>query len=215
MKRIFYLLLIFGLLIFPFISGFVNSTSEGTSIFGISADSGVKLTEKWDYLGKEWKIILMGNPFITAIDLFFKAISFIFAVLLGIPYSLSIAFFLTMGLWLYFFFLFNRILSNSLFSKWVALGISFGSSILLAQVGLFQWASSQIIGLFFGEKAWWMKLIIGTVVITALVTAFLFGIIFSKQIAMSKKKNKDEINRIKLEAGAKTGEALSKSVSGK
>jgi hypothetical protein len=204
---------IFILLVLPLILNFVTSQGENSTIFGISSDSGVKLTEKWEYLGKEWKNILMANSVIQSLDSLFQKINFVFLVLFGTPYSLSLALFLIVFLWLYFFFSFQNILKMTLFSKIVCLLISLGLTIILAQVGLFSKIVNFIIQLLFGEQTWWMKLIIGVGILIALVLVFAFVMKFGKQSAINKKKRKDEENRIKLETGAKAGEALSKAVS--
>ena len=72
-----------------------------------------------------------------------------------------------------------------------------------------------IIGLFFGEQAWWVKVIIGIVIFAILAIIFVLIKNFGKQFAESKKKLKEEKNRLKIETGAKAGEELSKAVSGR
>ena len=48
---------------------------------------------KWDYLGREWKEILLKRKFVSAIDGFFTKISILFKILFGEPYSLSLPLF--------------------------------------------------------------------------------------------------------------------------
>jgi hypothetical protein len=195
----------------------INASSTiaeaSSNFFGGASDSGANLTSKWAYIGKEWKASLMKNPIINGIDSFFQSINFIFLALFGIPYSLYLALFLTIFLWFYFFFSFRNILKMSLLSKGVCLLISFGLTIILAQVGLFSTIVNFIIQLFFGEQTWWMKVIIGMLILLGLVLVFAFIKRFGKQFAEKKKKMKEEENRIKLETGAKAGEALSKAIS--
>ncbi len=212
MNKKIYVVFILTLLLLPLILNFVASQNISTDIFGITPDSGVKLTEKWDYLGKEWKNMLLANPIVKGIDSFFQKINFVFLFLFGIEYSLSLALFLTIFLWLYLFFTFFNILSNSLFSKGVSLIISLGFAILIAQIKLFQMPVNFIIGLFFGEQTWWMKLITGVGILILLVVVFVLIKKFGKQLAANKKKVKEEKNRIKLETGARAGEALSRAV---
>jgi len=213
-KKIF-ALFILSLFILPLVLNLVNSQPDTSTIFGISPDSGVKLTEKWEYLGKEWKNILMGNPFIKGVDSFFQNINFIFVILFGMEYSLSIALLLTIALWMYIFFLFNRISINMIFSKGVALLISFGLTILIAQIGLFSKMVNFIIGIFFGEQPWWVKVIIGLAIFVILAVFFIVMIKFGKQIAANRKKLKEEKDRLKLHTGAVAGEELSKAIGGK
>lgn len=209
------IIFILGLLLLPLILNFVASQIsqiESENIFGITPDSGVKLTQKWDYLGKEWKTILMQNSIVKGIDSFFQKINAVFLVLFGIDYSMSLVLFLTVFLWLYLFFILLNILGNTLFSKGVALIISFGIAIGAAQIKLFQMPVNLIIGVFFGEKPWWMKLIVGIAILAVLAVIFVLQKKFGKQFAANKKKMKEEKNRIKLQTGARAGEALSRVV---
>jgi hypothetical protein len=199
-------------------SSIINASStiaEASSNFlGGTSDSGVSLTSKWADIGKQWKDSLMANPFIHGVDLFFQSINFVFLALFGVSYSLSLAVFFIIILWFYFFFAFHNLLKmSSIFSKWVCLLISLGLTIILAQAGLFSMIVNSIIQLFFGEQTWWMKVIIGILILVGLVLVFAFIKKFGKQFAESKKKRKDEENRIKLETGAKVGEVLSKGIS--
>ena len=214
-KKVFFVFVLSLFLLLPLVLNFINSQAENSTIFGISPDSGVKLTEKWEYLGKEWKNILMGNSFIKNVDSFFQKISIVFSVLFGIEYSLSLALFLTTILWLYVFFMLTGVLGNIISSKWVSLLISLGFVILLAQIKLFQIPVNFLIGLFFGENPWWMKLIIGLIIFAILAVVFILIKNFGKQLAANKKKVKEEKNRLKLQTGARAGEELSKAVSGR
>ncbi len=211
-KKVF-LLLIFSFLLVLLISSFVSSLYESTNILGITPESGVKLTEKWQTLGTEWKTNLMQNSFIRGVDSFFQKINFFFAFLFGTDYSLSLSLFLIIVFWVFFFLIGLNILGNTIFSKWVAVLISFGLAVGAAQLSLFQIPANLIIGLFFGEKPWWVKLIIGVVIFAVIVAAFIFVKQFGKQLAESKKKLEEKKNRIKLATGAKAGEELSKAVS--
>lgn len=213
-KKVF-AIFIFSLFLFPLVLNFINSQPDTSSIFGISPESGVQLTEKWQSWGQNWKTLLMQNSFVSSVNAFFQKISPVFSVLFGMEYSLSIALLLTIVLWLYVFFLFNRILSNGLFSKLVALLISFGFTIILAQIGLFSKAVNFIIGIFFGEQPGWVKVIVGIVMAVVLALLFVVMVKFGKQIAANRKKVKEEKNRLKIETGAKIGEELSKAVTGK
>jgi len=206
---------IFSLLLFPLVLNFVNSQPDQSTIFGISPDSGVQLTEKWQSWGQNWKTLLMQSPVINSIDSFFQKISPVFSVLFGTEYSLSLALLLTIALWVYFLLLFNRILSNSLFSKGVALLVSLGFTVIISQIGLFSRAANFVIGIFFGEQPWWVKVIIGIVIVAILAIVFILIKNFGKQFAANRKKAKEEKDRLKLHTGAVAGEELSKAVSGK
>jgi len=210
-KKVFVIFLL-GLFILPLILNFISSQNESLNIFGITSESGVKLTEKWEYLGTEWKNILMNNIVVKAIDSFFQKLNVVFLVVFGVEYSLSVAFFLTVVLWVLLFLTFHNILGNAIFSKLVSSVISFALVILIAQTKLFRFPVNWIIGLFFGEKPWWLKLIIGVVIFAIIAIIFILIKNFGKQLAANKKKVKEETDRLKLHTGARAGEELSKAV---
>lgn len=54
---------------------------------------------KWEYLGKEWRTILLKNKVVSGIDNFLTKISIVFKILFGQPYSLSVALFFVIVLW--------------------------------------------------------------------------------------------------------------------
>jgi hypothetical protein len=209
------MIFILSLFLFPFIFNFVSSQPDSSTIFGISPDSGVKLTEKWESLGKNWKDMLMENSVVRGIDSFFQKIDPLFSILFGVEYSLSLSLLFTILLWMYTFFLFNGILGNSLFSKWVSLAISLGVTIGIAQLKLFQISTNFIIGIFFGEQPWWAKVIIGIGIFAILAILFVLVKNFGKQFAASRKKLKEEKDRLKLHTGGVAGDALSKAVGGR
>src|SRR3989338_6576000 len=73
---------------------------------GLSPEEVEKTQEniegKWDYLAREWKNILLKNKFVSAIDGFFTKISFVFRILFGMDYSMSLVLLIAIILWFYF-----------------------------------------------------------------------------------------------------------------
>src|SRR3989344_4436262 len=78
-----------------------------------------KATLKWDYLGAEWKTILLKNSIVSKIDGFFKVISPVFTILFAMPYEMSLVLLCIIILWLIFWivFLFQRL--SQVFSKYI------------------------------------------------------------------------------------------------
>ncbi len=174
----------------------------------------LKLNEKWEYLGEEWKSILLEEPIIKGIDSFFQKINTVFVVLFAEPYSLSLKLFLIIALWSIFFFIFHRIFKYyTSFSKPIPLGISLTLVVIMSHLKLFEKQVNFLMTLFFGDKPLWMKLILGIIIILVLVILFALIKKFGKQIAESRRKMKEEEERLKIETGAKAGEALTKAVS--
>jgi hypothetical protein len=202
---------VLALISLTLISNFVSAQYDVSNIFGVSAE-GVNITADWKTWGADVKNNLLANPIIQGIDSFFQQITGVFSVLFGMPYSLSLALLLIIALWIYFLLIINNALQMSLFSKWVSLLISFGVVIIMAQVKIFETIVNLVIQLFFGENEWYVKVILGLIIVVALVFIFMLLKQFAKQRAENRKKKKDEENRLKLETGAKVGEELSKAV---
>lgn len=142
---------------------------------------------KWDYLGEKWKAAFLKNKFISFVDGFFQKINFVFVVLFGENYSLSLILFFIIVLWFYFFFKLSEILTDySAFSSSVATAIGFGLVIIMAQLKFFRIIVESFGWLVFSQEAWWIRLIIFIVI--AFVMVFLYKL--SSQIGDSFKKNR-------------------------
>jgi hypothetical protein len=90
---------------------------------------------KWEYLGKEWKEMILKNKFFTAIDGFFTKISFVFKIFFGEFYSLSLSLVFVILLWFYFLFKFVEIFRDySSFSNGVAIVLGLAFNIIFAQL---------------------------------------------------------------------------------
>lgn len=142
---------------------------------------------KWDYLGEKWKAAFLKNKFISFVDGFFQKINFVFVVLFGENYSLSLILFFIIVLWFYFFFKLSEILTDySAFSSSVATAIGFGLVIIMAQLKFFRIIVESFGWLVFSQEAWWIRLII--FILIAFVMVFLYKL--SSQIGDSFKKNR-------------------------
>lgn len=204
---------ILGLVFLSLFSNFIIAEENylDNSIFGVS-EEGVTLKSDWKTWGTDFKNKLLENSIVMSIDSFLQKISIVFQVIFGTPYSLSIVFLLTIALWFYALFVLNKLTGIMLFSKLVSSLIAVGITILIAQFGLIAKPINFLIQLFFGENPWYVKVILGLVIVVGLVFVFLFIKQFAKQTAESKKKKKDEENRQKLETSAKVGEEFSKAI---
>jgi len=144
---------------------------------------------KWDYLGEKWKTAFLKNKFISFVDSFFQKINFVFVVLFGENYSLSLTLFFIIILWFGFFFKLSEVLADySTFSSSVATVIGFGLVIIMAQLKFFRVIVESFGWLVFSQEAWWIRLIIFVVIV--FVVVFLYK--FSSQIGDSFKKNKEK-----------------------
>ncbi|MBI2047196.1 hypothetical protein HYT26_03475 [Candidatus Pacearchaeota archaeon] len=171
-----------------------------------------KVEGKWDYLAREWKNILLKNKFVSAIDSFFTKISFVFRILFGMEYSMSLVLLIVIILWFYFLINLLQIYRYvSIFSGWVNYVVAFGLVIIAAQTKVLEKIAKFVIWFILGIiSSWWFSLIIMVVLIIILIILYKLNKSFAKQVAANRKKMKIEVEERKLEKGAVVGEALSK-----
>jgi hypothetical protein len=211
-EKVLFLILAFAIVLFLVLSLVCVRAEDYPS--GVDAEkieeTGVKLSEKWEYLGAEWKNILLGNSIIKNINSFLQGIDIIFVFLFATNYTLSISFFLIMFFWFFFFSRFYVIFKSFLFSsKPVSLGVSFALVVISAHLKLIQALANSLIWLLFGDKPWWVRVIIGVVIVLLIIVVAILIKNFGAQFAASKQKRKEEENRMKLEMGAKVAEKIS------
>jgi hypothetical protein len=144
MKRVAVILFIFLYVILfatPLIysqENFINSVNENVEKMEETKEKIDDFTDndKWEYLGKEWEKILLENPIISSIDSFFQKISFLFEIIVGMHYSLSLWFFFVILIW--FYLLFNlKYLLKAFFPSGISLALSFIILLLFARLNFF------------------------------------------------------------------------------
>jgi len=152
--------------------------------------------EKWDYLGQEWKNILLKNKFIAFFDSFFKKINFIFIILFGQEYDFSLILFFKIILWVFFLVSFNLIFRDySALSEEISLIISFLLPIALAHIGFLDKLSKIIFKIIFFKRGVW-SWISGFVFIFILI--FIITLIkkFGRGFVESRKKREKIIEEV-------------------
>ncbi len=214
MKKIWVLVFLLVLLILPIVYAQISTGQLEDTIEGLEEkieefeekkenieEDVEKIKEtKWDYLGEEWKEILLKNKFVSFVDGFLKKISFVFVVLFGESYSLSLTLFLIICLWLYFFFKFTEIFRDySSFSSSVAMGIGFCLTIVLAQLKVLKQIVEFFGWLVFSQEANWLRFIIVLVIFLVMVILYKVTSGFGENF----KKNKEQMEkeRAKVERG--------------
>ncbi len=148
---------------------------------------------KWDYLGKEWKEILLKNKFVSSIDNFLTKISIVFVILFGEAYSLSLTLLFVIMLWFYFFFKFSEIFTDySSFSSTVAIGIGLLCTIIFAQLKVLR----QIIEFFgwlaFSQESNIWRFLIMLGIFLALMGIYYLSSKFGDGVKKSKEKSEKE-----------------------
>lgn len=173
-----------------------------------------RISAEWDYLGKEWKNILLNNPTVKAVDSFLTKIDGVFFVLFGIHYSLSPALFITIFLWIFFLIAFFGIFKNyASFKKEISLIISFLLVITMSHIKLIELQVNFLMSLLFSNKPWWVRLIFLVVIIAFIGIILILEKTFGKQIAANRKKMKEDLNRLKTELAGKSTEEIAKALS--
>jgi hypothetical protein len=162
-----------------------------------------KATVKWDYLQKEWKTILLSNPVFAKIDGVFTKVSFLFVLLFGEPYSISLILLLVIILWLVFAFLIKNILKSTIdFNLFVDYAIGFGVAIIFAQIGLFRVLVNSFLTLVFAQNLWFGRLMISLVFTGVILGLFYLQNLFKKymkEIKKASERDKEKFNRKKLD----------------
>lgn len=172
-----------------------------------------QISSQWEYLGKEWKNILLKNKLVSAIDSFFTKISIVFTILFGQPYSLSLFLFVIIVIW--FVFLYNFIIFfkyYSSFSEPVSYILALLLTIIIAQLKTFEKITNGLFWLAFGEKPWFFSVLIWLIIITVIVLITYINQKFGKEIKMMKKAQKELEEKLEIEKGAAAGKALTKAV---
>ncbi len=160
----------------------------------------------WDYLAEEWKAILLKNSFISGVDSFFRKINFLFFILFGEDYDISLTLLFVIIFWIFFAFNFTIIFRDySALSEEIAFPVAFFSTLLLVHIGLYRkMAELTFKLLFYKEGVWgWIWFVI---------LLFLMGLVYaankmiSKQVLSSREaraKMKEDLNREILDREAK------------
>ncbi len=150
---------------------------------------------KWDYLGQEWKSLLLKSKYIAAVDKTFRNVNFIFFILFAQNYDLSLILLFVIMWWIFFFVIFSKTIADfSTLGKWVSYIVAFVLTIFLAHFKFLNNFSLIIFKLiFFKNGIWgWTALFIFILLYLAILVYFerLIYVIGGKM-----KKTKEEIEK--------------------
>jgi len=220
------LIIIFVIIGFVFLTDVSGQTGGlGEGVMNATEDLQEAIDERrWEYLGEEWKEILLNNKAIEIFDSGMRKINFLYVFLFAEDYDLSITLVFAILLWIFFFTVSGKTLAVfATFSKWVSWVIAFIITVILAHLGVFEGISLLLFKvIFYKEGIWgWISFVIFLVAFI-LFTLYLQRIIY--HIGRMLIKNKEakekwdekfqrEIFRIKVkgieEAFSSVGGALS------
>lgn len=148
--------------------------------------------ERWEYLGNEWKEMLLQNSIIETIDGALSKVSFIFKILFGEDYSLSLVLFFVIVFWFVLLSMFYKVIGSfSSFSQPVSFGMSLLLVIILAHLKVLNFLATGLAKLLFFNEGWWGKALGIIIIVMALVVLkYLKSIIW--RIGRSFKKSQEE-----------------------
>ena len=111
---------------------------------------------KWDYLSRHWKIVLLQNPVIKAIDSAFTSLdkTGFFIILFGIHWDLSFAVIFSIALWIFLLFYIKKQLHKSYanLSNFYSYLVSLGFVLILAQLKILYKIGQNVFELFTTTK---------------------------------------------------------------
>lgn len=110
---------------------------------------------EWQLIGMRMQKSLLENSVVANIDLIFTKFTWLFRILFGMHYSLSITLLIVIALWVIFVLDFAPLLKNySMFSDWTSYGISFGLAVILAQIKIFESIVNFFGTIMFAREGW-------------------------------------------------------------
>ncbi len=173
-----------------------QNTSE--TALGKIQDLGENRSQ-WEYFSNEWKNLLLSNSYVAQFDRVLSKSSFLFQIVFGQPYALSLQLFIAIALWFLLFSEFGKILSNyGMFSQAVSWLLVLGFMILFAQFSFFKMLSELLLQLIFSpENRIWRFVIFAVIIIVGV-----FSYLISRTLARLLKKHKEKADKAQLAEAA-------------
>jgi hypothetical protein len=171
-----------------------------------------------NYLKQEWKKIIDEKlPFLCKSHNFLLAHQLPFEIVFKKDYSFTWAFFLTLALWLWSASFLSE-LFNRFFSSKKKFGFIVGilGAIIFAQINILNWIVNGTLFLINSPEAWWMRGLLGVVIITIFILLVYFKDALADLFKAEEKERKEQETEEKLEEleeeskGREEGRELSK-----
>ncbi|GEM_PF-852539 len=157
--------------------------------------------EKWEYLGEQWKEILLKNSFISKVDVGFKKINLLFFLLFGEDYDLSFTFFFSLILWVLFLVVISEVLMlYGTFSENVSWLLAFIFAVIFGHLKIYEGISLILFKLIFFREGIWGWITFGLFLIAYFLILFGFKKFMKKMIEdVKKKKEKKAQEQVKFD----------------
>lgn len=166
--------------------------------------------QRWDFLAQEWKESLLNKPVIARIDNSLKKISWLFSILFGQPYELSVSLFLSILFWIVgVAYLYGLVSMVSPFQNKTSFIIGLGFNIALAQLNVFSWIGENLFKVIFFSEKWYWRVIAFLIVLLIWLFALAFYRYWRTQKRKSEVKEAGEELKHHVDVASKYTEAYS------
>lgn len=155
--------------------------------------------ERWEYLGDQWKEILLKNSFISKVDTGFRKINFLFFLLFGEDYDLSFTFFFSLILWVLFLVIISEVfILYGAFSENTNWILALVFAIVLGHLKVYNGISVVLFKIIFFRQGIWGWLTFSLFLIVYFFILFWFRK-FMEEIIKKRKKHKEERDKKQAE----------------
>lgn len=176
---------------------------------GINPESIPKSPEeiKDIYLKQEWSDVIAKIPVIGQIHNYFLVHPLIFKIIFNEPYTISLVFFLVVILWAYSMAAISDILRTSeLVKTGSSVLIGAASTIILAQVKVFNIIATTALNIIFAKEEWWIRGILWVLLFVILAIIVYIERMLGKEFkkireAKARGKTEEEIAKLKKFTG--------------
>jgi len=141
-------------------------------VVGLEVDDIGKTVEekKNDFLGAQWKEVLLNTKVVSGIDGFFQKISIVFKIILGVDYSFSLVVFFAFLAWIIFIVTAdNFIKAFSTFSKWISSLLALLIVTIFAQLQALVFVAQAFINIISFKDGVWEWVGFGLVILLVFV----------------------------------------------
>lgn len=151
---------------------------------------GFTETDKWNFIGAQWKEFLLKNKAVAGVDSFFTKINIVFVIFLGMDWSISLELFFGFLFWIFTFFSINKYMS-SIGKGGIGILYSIALLVLLAQINLFEYFGKWSFGIIFFKDIILWKFFSVASIILFIVGYYIFNKFFANRLK-SKREEKEK-----------------------
>ncbi len=153
------------------------------------------LTEenRWEYIGEQWKALLLKNKGFAVVDKTFRNLNFLFFFLFGENYDLSLTLLFAILLWIFFFAMFGKITSSfSTFSEPVSYVVAFCMAVILAHLKFYHLISLILFKIIFFKSGIWSFIFLVIFFALYLIVLIFIERIIWKIVRLTKKTKEEQ-----------------------